>query len=322
MSTIGMDLPYITERLRSLGACVVVKSFREVDLKESFAGWYVLYQSSEDRDLLYKDYIEDIILGIENMGGTLVPRFQLFRAHHNKLFFEIIRSQSNLKSLISCASIFFGTLEDLSVSQIGKWSYPKVIKSSAGCRSKQVRLAKNHKELLSHAKSLSSSFNLFDFGRFLGKKLLRKGYIPESLNRRKFIVQDFVPGLSFDYKVLVYGNRYYVLKRQVRKNDFRASGSGLFSFPIEAPVSILNCSKEIFDYFNVPYISLDLAETEAGVIAIEVQFLMFGTYTQEAAKWWFEYSGRDWIRRDGNVYLENAFCDSIVKYMKNNPPSN
>jgi len=50
------------------------------------------------------------------------------------------------------------------------------------------------------------------------------------LHRSKFIVQEFIPDLSNDWKVLVFWDKYYVLRRKNRPNDFRASGSGLFSF--------------------------------------------------------------------------------------------
>jgi glutathione synthase/RimK-type ligase-like ATP-grasp enzyme len=38
--------------------------------------------------------------------------------------------------------------------------------------------------------------------------------------------QDFIPGNSFDIRVVVVGDKAFALKRMVRLNDFRASGSG------------------------------------------------------------------------------------------------
>lgn len=38
--------------------------------------------------------------------------------------------------------------------------------------------------------------------------------------------QEFIPGNTFDIRVVVVGNRACALRRNVRRNDFRASGSG------------------------------------------------------------------------------------------------
>lgn len=38
--------------------------------------------------------------------------------------------------------------------------------------------------------------------------------------------QDYIPNNSFDIRVCIVGNKAFALKRMVRKNDFRASGSG------------------------------------------------------------------------------------------------
>src|SRR5690606_29697488 len=38
--------------------------------------------------------------------------------------------------------------------------------------------------------------------------------------------QEFIPNNTFDIRVIVIGGRAFALKRMVRENDFRASGSG------------------------------------------------------------------------------------------------
>jgi len=42
--------------------------------------------------------------------------------------------------------------------------------------------------------------------------------------------QDFIPGNDHDIRVIVIGNKAFAIKRLVRKNDFRASGSGYLQF--------------------------------------------------------------------------------------------
>lgn len=57
------------------------------------------------------------------------------------------------------------------------------------------------------------------------RPLKHQGYTVNSLYRNKFILQSFIPDLANDWKKVIFGDKYYVLTRHVKKNDFRASGS-------------------------------------------------------------------------------------------------
>ena len=237
-------------------------------------------------------------------------------AHHNKVFFELIRRSAKLSELSGLSSRVFGTYEDFVNKSMHEFSFPLVIKGSAGCRSRQVQLAKTYEECHKIVKRMSRSYSFRDHIRFLGKRFLRHGYIAESLNRRKFILQEFVPDLQNDYKVLCYGNKYYVLRRGVRKRDFRASGSGRFTFPNSAPINVLTSAKRVFEYFDIPYISLDIAETPSGCRVLEAQFLMFGTFTLENANWCFVEENGNWKRVDEKPDLEKEFVHSVVQFIR------
>ena len=56
------------------------------------------------------------------------------------------------------------------------------------------------------------------------------------MERGYVLFQRFVPGNEEDVRVTVVGDRAFVFKRRVRPNDFRASGSGLLTFPGPAEV--------------------------------------------------------------------------------------
>ena len=45
-----------------------------------------------------------------------------------------------------------------------------------------------------------------------------------------FYVQDFIPNNNFDIRVIVVCDKAFAIKRYVRKNDFRASGSGYIDY--------------------------------------------------------------------------------------------
>lgn len=317
-STIGMNLNIIKDIFNKEKIDLKIIPFKDVDFNLEYNNTYVLYQSSEDKGLLYKSFIADILLGLKLKGAEIIPDYKCFHAHHNKSFQEILRNEIDIKGLVNTSSLSFGCKEEFIEYDKSNISYPVVLKSSEGCRSKSVSLNHNQKQLLKNVKKISKSIDYKDALRFFLKRYLRKGYIPESNHRNKFILQEFIPNLTGDYKVLIYGDKYYVLTRNNRKDDFRASGSGLFEFQKELPIEIFRISKAIKDYFKVPFISLDIAYNTKTKLCylIEFQFIMFGTYTLERSKWYFEHNKNEWNIVENTSNLEKVFSESIISYLK------
>lgn len=70
------------------------------------------------------------------------------------------------------------------------------------------------------------------------KGIIRLGYSTEYSkvigNEKGYIYfQDFIPGNNYDIRVVVVGDKAFAIKRMVRENDFRASGSGTISYAKE-----------------------------------------------------------------------------------------
>jgi glutathione synthase/RimK-type ligase-like ATP-grasp enzyme len=191
-----------------------------------------------------------------------------------------------------------------------------VMKPANGARSSGVRLVEGHVAQLHYARKLSSTFNIFEYLKNMINTIIRKNYRKKSLHRRKFIVQEFIPGLDGDFKVLIYGKKYYVLTRKNRKNDFSASGSGIFSFPESLPTGLLDYAYEVFTTFNVPFISLDIAHNGKRFDLIEFQFLSFGNYTLERSKFYFARSANNiWTKIEEKPNLEREFSSSVAQYL-------
>jgi hypothetical protein len=293
-----------------------VMQFHEVDFQNSnYKDYLILYQSSEDRGLLYKDYIEDILLGLVLQEATLIPDFPKFRAHHNKVFMEILRSVSNCAAVKGIVSHGYGTFEEFA-RDIDLQPEKLVMKPASGARSSGVRLVEGRAAQLRYARRLSSSFSLIECLRRLVNSIIRKDYPRKSLHRRKFVVQEFFPGLDGDYKILIYGEKYYVLQRRNRKNDFRASGSGDFTFPVSPPLGLLDYASDVFVSFNVPFISLDIATCEGHYALIEMQFVSFGNYTLERSSFCFTHTNENgWVKIEEKPDLEREFVASVVRYI-------
>lgn len=72
----------------------------------------------------------------------------------------------------------------------------------------------NQSTALNLIKSFRRLFMSTEFAKNIGPQ---KGYV---------LFQDFIPNNKFDIRVVVIGERAFAIKRMVRDNDFRASGSG------------------------------------------------------------------------------------------------
>ena len=163
-----------------------------------------------------------------------------------------------------------------------------------------VRLSNSRKELYHYIKKLSYSKEPL---RQRFKELLRplkyKGYTAPSVHRHKFVIQNFVNGLGNDWKVLVYGEKFFVVRRPNRANDFRASGSGKpkykFGKNAEVPDGMLDFAYKVYTYYNVPMISLDIAYKDGEFYLIEMQFVAFGNTTDKERRT-SRYETRTYLR--------------------------
>ena len=314
------DLDLLVDSFRALGYPPELTTFSQLRFDgRSYADTAVVYQSTQDDGLLYKSYIEDVLLGLKLGGATLVPDFHYFRAHHNKVFMEILRRVSGLEEIQRPNSRWFGTYEEYSSALDTLGDGRLVFKLSDGDQSKHVRLLNSTAEKLRIPRRLSWTFNPYFWLVDKIKPFMKgtyPGYRHRSDRRRKFIVQDFISGLDGDYKVLVFADKYYVLHRKNRENDFRASGSGLFSYQRQLPTGLLDFAKTVFDFFKVPFISMDVAMKDSHFFLMEFQFVSFGCYTLEKSQFRFTRRNDEWVVVEGESVLEREFAASVVKHLE------
>jgi len=311
----NMDILLLKKSFAEEGYDLIIHKFAEVDFRShNFSREFILYQSSEDRDLFYKSYIEDILLGLQLQGAILIPDFHFFRAHHNKAFMEILRDLSGNDGIKNLHSKTFGTFEEFSEA-LRCFGLPAVMKPSSGATSKGVKLVRNYDEGRRYARKLSRSLYPIDALKNFVKCYVRKPYFRKSNYRRKFIIQNYIPNLGNDYKILIYGKKYYVLHRQTRPKDFRASGSGLFKYVENLPEGLLDFAENVFNSFRTPYISLDIGSNDKEFFLFEFQFVHFGTYTIEKSPFYFSRKNSAWAATYKESVLERELAKSVVSYI-------
>jgi len=312
-SLCSMNIPRLIKSFAEQGIKANVLHFPDIEFRKDWTGKVILCQSSEDHELRYRSYIEDMILGLSLAGAHLLPSFHFLRAHHNKVFMEILRQISRIADANTLDTQMFGTFEDF--AKVGSLNYPVVLKPGSGAGSAGVQLVKGSRQAKKSVKSVSWSGDYLWTTKEIIKRLIRKNYQPYSLYRRKFIIQEFIPNLTYDYKVLVYGNRVFVVRREVRENDFRASGSGKLNWPKEVSEQLLNFVWGLFEAFDVPHASFDIAETGAAYHLIEAQFVDFGPATLERSEHHWLRNATGWDRVEGRAELERTFVEGVVRYM-------
>jgi glutathione synthase/RimK-type ligase-like ATP-grasp enzyme len=318
----GYDLILLKNILAELGYKIEVMKYSQIDFKENkFKDCFVLYTSIEDPGLFYKDFMEDILWGIKLQGGILIPRLEIFRAHHNKVFMETLRSIKGVNNTIQ--SKLFGSLIELQ-DKADTFTYPVIIKSSSGAGSRWVRKAEDKKALIKLAKKFLNTHQylaiLKEYGLLI-KRLYqtKRKFKTESLYRKKIIVQNFVPGLDNDWKILIYWDKYYVMKRLNRKNDFRASGSGIFyshkDKEFNMPLGLLDYARSVFEALDVPNVSFDIACDNNSFYLIEFQGISFGTIAHSKAQSYYQYSNERWRMKEENLSLEEVYAQSVHQYI-------
>lgn len=289
-----MDKARLRDAFARHGHSVQFLSFSRLDDIPDWNGVPFLYTSSEDPGLCYKSYIEDRVLQLELLGARPIPGFAMLRAHHNKVFMELLRRVYLASDPMTGATLSLGALEELNAGARLPPT-PAFVKEAAGAGSSTVRLARTPRQLRKLVSRASLSYN--GLALEYARRILRPEYAGCSTHRNKFVVQAQIQGLSGDFKVLRYGERYFPVYRRNRTRDVRASGGGRLDFDVEKyvdPELLIRYSHEVSESLPSPFLSMDVALTETGFSLIEFQALHFGPAALEKSKrhWTVDKNGR------------------------------
>lgn len=280
----------------------------------------VLLSSSEEPTLSYKSYIEDVAFGLNYCKAHLIPSMKLLQSHENKIKSIIIQNIATENSLRILKYKIFGNYEELKeVIDKNTIEYPCILKKPDGSKGSGVFLVKNKTELKKTARKISSNFTLQRWIKEKIRTIKHKGYIPNTMHPNKFMIQEYISNLSCDWKVLIYGSRIYLLKRKVKSNDFKASGSG-FGYKSgsesEFPVEYLEILYQFLLRINAPNISIDFGYNNLKGFIFEFQAIYFGTSTQYKSKDYYHRTNGEWSLKKNDLDQENAYASSILEFIE------
>jgi len=318
----GMDINLLEKFFLKGGYNFEVLKFNEVDFRNiDWKNRQVIYTAQEDPEFYYKKYIDDVIYALELAGANVIPKYKFLLADNNKVFEELLRDITGADFIQNISSFHFGSFEDFKGSNL-KIKQKMVFKQAAGAVSRGVFLAKNEKEGLKIAKKISKTpFHKDDLKDFI-RPFIHKGYSVNSRNRRKFIVQNFISGLKNDWKILVFGDKFFIEYRGVRDNDFRASGSHKFLFDADIqniiPNGIFEYAEKIRDLFATPHLSLDIGYIDNNFCLFEYQALYFSSYALRMSKTYFIKKEGKFVRMEGSFCLEELYVKSLIDFIESN----
>lgn len=319
----GMDLQLLKSAFGKADYEVQYISFTHVTPGDgSWAGRVVLYTSSEDPGLVYKDYIEDVVLALSCAGAEVIPRFEFLRANNNKVFMELLRGllPESLKG--NLVSSHFGCMEEIAATG-NDIEFPVVVKGYCGSMGKKVFMAKDNGELMGiiKRKIVSQSTLKLRIKEYL-RQIKHRGYQRDSFYRGRFITQKFIPGLKNDWKVYFFGEKAFVFYRPVFPHRlFLASGGGYdnYRYGTDAgvPEGMLDFGWTIFRELRVPNISMDIAWDGDHFYLLEFQCVYFGTagILKKYSKTCFLKEDAGWRISDNEGSVEQVYADSIAWFL-------
>lgn len=325
---VSMDADRIQSRLVNNGFNVDRYMHHEVaNLKDRINNSIIFYTFSQKKNIRY--FLHDIIHSLDDSCNLIVPGYDLLKCHENKGYQELYKKILGINGL---AYHYFSGFDDLTNYDL---SFPLVFKTIEGSNATGVKLVKNRFELESIVKkqtiiSFADKIDIFrrrhlrkkkhhrEYPEYTNQKDIEE-YIPYITQNSSFILQEFVPGLDFDYRVLAIHDKYYIIKRHVKSGDFRASGAKKFDSNFEIAESLLNYASSIHHKMDTPFLSMDICPYKGDYVLFEFQALHFGINVYMKSQEYYFREGECWKKRAFTPDIENDIADGLSAFinMKN-----
>mgnify|MGYP001820068643 CR=1 FL=1 len=237
-------------------------------------------------------FAKQLLYSVEATGKPVYPDFNTVWHFDDKVGQKYLMEAMDLPA--PQAHVFYSKKDAL------KWAsettYPKVFKLRSGSSADNVKLVRSRRQAVKLIrKSFGRGFKLYrpwwslverirkyrhglttlksvlngvvrlfvttDFVKVTGRE---KGYV---------YFQDFIPDMDHDIRVIVVEDKAFAAKRMVRKNDFRASGSGYGYFDKELiDEKFVRAGFEISDKLKTQSLVCDFVTLEGKPLTVEISY--------------------------------------------------
>ena len=272
----------------------------------------------------------EIITAVEKKGIKTFPDINTCWHFDNKIAQKYLLEAINAPLVPS--HVFYQ--KETVMEWLGKTNYPKIFKLKNGAGSSNVRLVKNKGEaiklcqqafgrgFISHrgyfgdtqtkirkTKSLPDLFaKLKRFPKYFINAAMAKRDTPRE--RGYVYFQDFMPGNQYDTRITIIGNRAFGFTRDVRPNDFRASGSGSISYDLKrVDMQCVGIAFEVAEKIRSQSMAFDFIKDENGKPKIvEISYGFNSKAVYDCAGYW----DRKLKWHEGYVYPEDAIIEDLL----------
>ena len=321
---VSLDTALFIKHLEANGITIV-----QADWKHLASGsWQpqgasILYSFSQLPHI--RGWLKDQLTSLAS-SNRLIPSLPLLLCHENKGFSWLYQQRLGITEP---RAWYLCHPSDIPV----ELPYPIVLKTISGTNAKGVWLCKDRQELLgrvgSLAPKLSAGVKLDHFRRVHFRKHRQYDGYPDfepvsdadawleyMRPGSAFLLQEYIPGLDCDYRVIAIGTRLYVMRRFAREGDFRASGTKRFDFEVQPPEGLLDFAADIAKRFDTPFLSMDIGHKQGRSYLFEFQGSHFGTAAIVRSQGFYTRKQGAWQFQEVKSELEKTLAAGLLEYLE------
>lgn len=284
----------------------------------------------------FKDVLaaRKILFALEHAGVKVFPDFRTGWHFDDKV------AQKYLLEAIGAplvpSYVFYDKKE--AVTWAKNTDYPKVFKLKGGAGSANVKLVRNRRQAEKLIrKAFGRGFPQFDRWGNLRERIRRYRDGQDSLigiakglgrlviptqyskmqNREKGYVyfQDFIPENDYDIRIIIIGDRAFGVKRMVRKNDFRASGSDIKRFEKEEiDIKYVKLAFDLNEKLKSQSIAFDFILKENTPVLVEISYGFSVEFYDPCPGYW----DHDLQWHEDKFTPQEWMVEELIKELKDN----
>lgn len=278
------------------------------DILEQIDDCFALMWHWSHHDAKAALFARQLTYSVEKSGKIMFPNFATVWHFNDKVGQKYIFEAMSLPAVNSY--VFYDKVE--AVKWASETDYPKVFKLKGGAGAQNVRLVRSFRQAerlisvafgkgfrpVSRQHFLSERVWKFQcekkIGTFIGlfRGLLRvffKSRVEKEFPRETNYIyfQDFIHGNDSDIRVIVVGRRAFGVKRLVRENDFRASGSNKIIYnPEEIPADCLRIAFSVSRELKTQCLAFDFVLNKGRPLIVEISYGFASRYYSSCPGFW------------------------------------
>ena len=279
-----MNIPY---RLIDCTASDAINELQNIDALI----WHWTQDNYIDKRIAYH-----VIKSAELMGKKVYPNSDTCWMFDDKISEKYLLEAVGAPLVKS--EVFFNAKSML--KWIRKQKLPVVYKLPQGAGSANVRLIRSEKEAVQVCRHHFSFYGRPEinmklyyskknsYGKIL-QEVLHNDLARYGINNRGYVLlQKFIPDNKYDVRVTIIGERGIIFRRQVRNNDFRASGSGKIDYNVsERDIQAIPIARRISQLIHSQTMTYDFVYDmeELKIVEMSYGFVAKAVY---AAEGWYD----------------------------------